>query len=223
MKYLALIQYFFYLGINWNWRIALMSIRQEINGEKKYQLNSTGADELKALKKQSNNMLHATIYMPVSYHVLENALSNIPVNKRHHFIDIGCGKGRAICVACHFGFTKVTGIEWSEKLQKIALKNLATTQAMLPKINYQVICGDAAFFTIPADADCLLLFNPFDEYMMDKVLSNICTSMVQHPREINIIYANPLYKKLFFQKGFKEVYHSQSHHYFEVSILNIRP
>ena len=45
MKWFAYIKYFAYLAWNWNIPIAWRIIREEIRGEKKYGIQSTGADE----------------------------------------------------------------------------------------------------------------------------------------------------------------------------------
>ena len=104
MKFLTYIKYFFFLFINWDARIAWYMIRQEIEGEKKYGINTTGADELHKLEKQGIDISHATIYMPVSYSLLEEIFEQLPASIRNHFLDMGSGKGRAICVAAHKGF-----------------------------------------------------------------------------------------------------------------------
>ena len=44
------IKYFTYLAFNWNIKIAWTIIFQEIKGERKYGINTTGADELKKLE-----------------------------------------------------------------------------------------------------------------------------------------------------------------------------
>ena len=61
MKLLHYIKYFYFLFINWNIRIAWIMIWQEVKGEKKYGINTTGADELYKLKKQGIDISHATI------------------------------------------------------------------------------------------------------------------------------------------------------------------
>ena len=99
MKFLSFLRYFFYLGINWNWRIATTIIRQEIKGEKKYGINTTGADELESLEKAGIDTSHATIYMPISYLLLQAIFKQLPLKPATHFLDIGCGKGRILCVA----------------------------------------------------------------------------------------------------------------------------
>ena len=96
MRSLRYIKYFYFLFINWNIKIAWYKIKQEIKGEKKYGINTTGADELFKLEKQGIDISHATIYMPVSYTLLEEILEQLPATIRNHFLDMGCGKGRAL-------------------------------------------------------------------------------------------------------------------------------
>ena len=193
-----------------------------MRGEKKYGINTTGADELKSLKAEGINISHSTIYMPVTYKVIEDAFDKINLKTHHHFLDIGCGKGRGLCVAAHRGFKKITGVDFSRKFCEQATKNLASTKNKIPAVNYDVIVGDAAEFRIPDDVDCILLFNPFDKVIMQIVSDNIDKSLQLNPRDMNIIYANPLYKTLFLEKRFSEIYHNKSYEYFEISILSFR-
>ncbi|MEI9958837.1 MAG: hypothetical protein WDM90_21565 [Ferruginibacter sp.] len=79
MKFFSYIKYFFYLAIKWDIKIARYIIKQEIKGEKKYGINTTGADELRALEKRGIDTDHSTIYMPVSYDLLEEIFTG---NKR---------------------------------------------------------------------------------------------------------------------------------------------
>jgi len=219
MKSASYIKYFFYLAYNWNIRIAWYIIRQEMNGEKKYGIDTTGADELKKLENKGIDITHATIYMPVSYTLLEEILRQLPASARNHFLDIGSGKGRAMCIAAHHGFKKVTGIDFSKELCDAAKKNLAITQQNIPALHYEIINNDAFYFKIPADVDCIFFFNPFDEIMMSGVVDNILAGLQGHPRKMYIIYVNPLHKELFIMAGFKETWYSKKMKYLEAVIL----
>lgn len=214
-------QYFFYLGFNWNWRIAITIISQEIKGEKKYKIDSTGADELKNLSKKGIDTSHATIYMPVSYLLLEEIFRQIPLTQKKHFLDVGCGKGRAMCVAAHHGYNIITGVDFSKQLCENALTNLQRTKETFPTLQYSVITKDAMNFEIPADVDCIFLFNPFDVVIMSAVVSNIMESVHEHPREIIVAYANPLYEDLFLEEGFIEIFHTKEMKYLEAAILKL--
>ena len=219
MKSASYIKYFFYLAYNWNIRIAWYIIREEMNGEKKYGVDTTGADELKKLENKGIDITHATIYMPVSYTLLEEILRQLPASARNHFLDIGSGKGRAMCIAAHHGFKKVTGIDFSKELCDAAKKNLAITQQNIPALSYEIINNDAFYFKIPSDVDCIFFFNPFDETIMSGVTNNIAASLQQHPRKMYIIYVNPLHKELFIMAGFKETWYSKKMKYLEAVIL----
>lgn len=219
---ISYIKYFFYLGLNWNFRIAWVIVRQEVRGEKKYSINTTGADELKGLEKKGIDISHATIYMPVSYALLEELFEQLAaqgIKPSRHFLDIGSGKGRALCVAAHYGFSKLTGIDLSKELCLGAGKNLAATKQKYPSLHYSIINNDAFYFEIPADVDCLFLFNPFDEIIMSGVVQHINRSLQEHPRPLSILYVNPLHKELFTKAGFRETYHSKKMQYLEAVIL----
>ena len=223
MQSLKYFKYFFYLAFNWNFRIALHIIKNEIKGEKKYGINTTGADELKALSKKGIDISHATVYMPASYDLLEEIFRQADIKSFKHFVDIGCGKGRAMCVAATKGISKLTGIDFSKELCAAATINLAQTKQHFPELQYKIINNDAFYFDIPDDADCIFMFNPFDEIIMSGVINNIEESMQQNPRKITIIYLNPLQKHLFISNGYTEIFHTKNLHYLEGCIFIKKP
>jgi len=212
-------QYFFYLASNWNPRIAWHIINKEIHGEKKYAIQSTGADELLELEEKGIDISHANTYIPASYDLLETVLSKINQYKLNHFLDIGCGKGRAMCVAAYYGFNKVSGIDFSKELCKKAMENVEITKKKFPLLSYLVINNEAFYYEIPADVDCIFLFNPFDEMIMSGVIENIEISLEESPRNIYIIYLNPLHKKQFIEAGYKEIFYIKELTYLDGSIL----
>lgn len=212
-------RYFFYLASNWNIRIATHIISNEIKGEKKYGIQTTGADELESLEEKGIDTAHATIYMPVSYDVIEGIFQEYKPVQSKHFIDIGCGKGRAMCVAAQLGATKITGIDFSKEFCDQSKLNLVKTQQKYPSLQFKVLNKEAFYFEIPLDADCIFMFNPFDEIIMSGVIENIEISLEENPRPITIIYANPLQKHLFLEAGYKEVYHTKKMKYLEAVIM----
>lgn len=197
-------------------------LRQEIKGEKKYGITTTGADELRSLEKKGIEIDHATIYMPVSYDVLEDIFQQLQINEQSHFLDIGCGKGRAMCVAADKGFNKISGIDFAREFCIAAEKNLAIIKQRFPNLQYKVINNDAFYFEIPNDVDFIFMFNPFDEVIMDAVAENILESFEIVPRKITLLYANPLHKEKLLEVGFKQIYHTQKMNYLEAVILELK-
>ncbi len=217
LRLTTFLKYFFYIAWNWNIIIAIYIIYHEIKGEKKYGINSIGIDNLDEL--DSKHQDNATIYMPAIYPMLEMIFEKANIGNLNHLLDIGCGKGRAICVAAANGCKKVGGIDFSKELCMDALNNLSIIQQKHPALQAKIINSDAFTFQIPADVDCIFLFNPFDDYLMMGVVKNIEQSLKQNPRPLKIIYANPLCKSHFLDVGFKETFHYKKMRYIEVSIL----
>ena len=219
MKVFTHLRCFIFNAFNWNIWLAGFLLRDDLKGEKKYGINTAGLDELGGLEKNGVDITNNSIYTPVSFYLLEKTLSEIPVKYRNHFLDMGCGMGRAMCVAAHYGFKKVTGIDFSEPLCKTAIKNLSKTQQNISPFVCNIIYNDAFYYEIPKDVDCLFFFNPFNDIIMNGVVNNVMKSLEQTPRDLYVIYVNPIYKELWTDEGFTEIYHTQKLKYLEASIL----
>ena len=62
--------------------------------------------------------------------------------------------------------------------------------------------GDAALYD---DYDCynyFYLFNPFSQIIMTPFLRHVKESVERHPRDIHIIYLNPIHHDIFIREGF---------------------
>ena len=223
MKAFDYIQYFYFLSTNWNVRIATHIIAEEIKYERKYRIDSTGADDLQALEERGVEIHNSTFYMPASYDLLHTLFKKIDLTKIRHFIDIGCGKGRVLCVAAHYGVKKLTGIDFSKEFCEQARKNLAGTQERVPGFTARILHNDAFYFEIPDDSDCIFFFNPFDDVIMSGVIENIEMSLERSPRRIMVLYINPMQKHLFLEAGYQQTWHFQKLKYLEAVILKKEP
>ena len=223
MQFLKLFNYFFFLIRNWNLSVACKLFVEEIRGEKKFHIKTTGYDQLKRLEKQGVDISHASIYMPASYRLLEELFSQLDGKSIQHFLDLGCGKGRALCVAAHYGIKKLTGVELSKSLVLDARDNVKRCQQNLPEVEMQIIHQDAFYFEIDEDVDCIFLFNPFDEFVMEAVHENIQKSLDKKDRKMTILYLNSLHKNIFLSGGFEEIYHTENLIYLQACILCYNP
>lgn len=223
MQFIRFIKYFHYLASNWNIAIARHILVHERRGEKKYGIDTTGADKLESLYAKGIDIDHSTIYMPASYDLLEDIFERFKIGSYKHFVDIGCGKGRVLCVAAFYGVSRLTGVELSKEFCEASRKNLAVVKQTFPALEYSIKHNDAFYFDIPDDADCIFMFNPFDEIIMSGVVTNIERSLEDNPREITIIYFNPMQKHLFLEQDYKLLHHQQLMTYLEVAILRKSP
>lgn len=122
---------------------------------------------------------------------------NLPTEK-FAFVDLGCGKGKALLLANSSGFATVIGVEFAEELVEIAEKNIEIYQAS----RAQVIHGDAESFMFPDGPLLVYIFNSFKLEILNGVLENIL-SRGQHPTYLVIISAPiEIRESVFSNQGF---------------------
>ena len=110
----------------------------------------------------------------------------------YSFIDLGCGKGRAVMMASEFGFRQVLGMELHAGLAKIAEKNVAVWRAADRAVcPVRILCGDATEFVFPDGACLLYLFNPFAAPVMKRLIERIEEDFHGRPGMLDLIYFNP--------------------------------
>ena len=105
------------------------------------------------------------------------------------FFDIGCGAGRVLCLVARKRISRCVGIELSRTLCDQAFKNAASLRGRRTPV--EIVCVDAAF----ADYDhgtVYFLFNPFGPSTLEEVMKRIYQSIVRNPRNIRIVYLNPI-------------------------------
>ena len=224
MKFLQYLNYFFYIALNWNVRLAFFTVYHEIKGERKYGIQTTKLNDLKKLSIKGDNLGHAQNYQGANYFLLDKVftyLQSINVNK--NIIDYGCGKGRVLVVAAFYGFNKITGIDFAKELCEEAQKNIIPLQQHFPDKIFNVIHINAVDYEIEDDMNVFFFFNPFDEVVMLAVVKNILLSLKKNLRDVYVIYINPVHSEIFMSAGFKQIYHFQKFYYVRASILKKSP
>src|ERR1700760_1085323 len=93
---------------------------------------------------------------------LSRDLSFLPIEReKYEFIDIGCGKGRALIFAAEIGFGKVTGVELWPMLSEIAARNLE-----ISGVKGTILTQDASTLVIPENPCVCYLYDPFEKPVM---------------------------------------------------------
>ncbi len=168
----------------------------------KYHTDTLRWQDLRNLYVVGENKDHGVFYQPTQARTLRKVFKRTNLPREGAFLDLGCGKGRALILAAEFGYTRIIGVEFSELLCQIAESNLLCYLKRYPgPVDFQVIHTDAAEYVIPQDVSTLFLFNPFDEVVMASVVRNIEKSLRNHPRKLFIIYRHPLHRNLFDRSG----------------------
>ena len=151
------------------------------------------------------NIRHATYYQPITCRNLKLILQEAQKTQIafDHFIDIGAGKGKACFYAArHFKVRKITGVEFSLGLVKVANKNKSIFG--LPNISF--LNEDAANFVLPAGKCLVFLFNPFDNVILEKFIANNYEHFKAN--ESVIAYAYDVHRESLLLNGFRTIFRS---------------
>jgi tRNA1(Val) A37 N6-methylase TrmN6 len=119
------------------------------------------------------------------------------------FIDFGCGKGKVLLLAAELPFKQIIGVELSSELICVAAENLKSYVRRTRMSNvFHLNCMDASEYRIPHEPAIFYFYNPFRAEVMRKVLENIRGSLAAAPREIYLVYLNPVDRSLLDESGF---------------------
>ncbi len=137
-------------------------------------------------------------YQPTDPDLFRTMLGQLKVDfSRFTFLDLGSGKGRALLLASEFSFRRIIGVELLPALHRIALDNIAMYQGQAQRSLFvESLCLDARDFDFPHEPTVLYLFNPLPEPALASVLDRFSASLIAHPRDAYILYANPILEHL---------------------------
>jgi SAM-dependent methyltransferase len=147
-----------------------------------------------ALATGSPADLYNTAYYAISPSTLRQALAALPFAPVSStladftladftFVDLGCGKGRALLIAAQQGFGRVLGIELSPALAEIARSNAS------PHANIQIRIADASTIAYPQSPLLVFLYHPFLPPLLRRVLRNLLAQSAARP--VYLLFANP--------------------------------
>jgi SAM-dependent methyltransferase len=112
--------------------------------------------------------------------------------EEYTFLDLGCGKGRAVLLASEFGFREAVGVELNAGLAEIARANAAMwTAGGKARSPIRIACGDATEVKWPAGPCLVYLYNPFSEPVMRAVVEAMRERFGDRRDELEIVYQKP--------------------------------
>jgi SAM-dependent methyltransferase len=140
-------------------------------------------------------------YVAISRFVVPRVLRKIGVGPDDVFIDIGCGKGRAVYQAAQFPFKRVIGVEIAEELTRVAQYNIDNNRDQLAAKDVELVTEDALKYQLPDDVTVVYLFHPFAGEIFAGVIKNLVASLDRNPRELRIIYILPASAEYILETG----------------------
>lgn len=142
----------------------------------------------------------ATGYYGISPSAFTQALERLDLDwPQFTFVDVGCGKGRAMLLALRFPFRQVLGVELSPALVSVAQANIAGFSApwRQAQVRVEAQIGDATAFPVPSGPVVFFLYHPFAAPLMKRFLAHVLEAAQSEPRDMVFLYANPELGNLF--------------------------
>jgi SAM-dependent methyltransferase len=141
---------------------------------------------------------YITAYLGITPSVLRASLATIPHLATRSFIDIGCGKGRALAVASEFSFQAIVGIELNPELCRDAIRNAAILRVGFPeRTPIEVREGDASAPQLPDGPLVVFFYHSFNDELVKRLADNL--ALAAETREVLFIYVNPVHGAVFDQ------------------------
>jgi SAM-dependent methyltransferase len=163
-----------------------------------YGIDTGGFRSWQDLPAAEANNAFSSGYLGVAPSIARRLIGTIPDPEHYTFIDIGCGKGRALVVASERRFARLLGIELVADLADAARRNAAVIAARhkeRPPI--EVVRADAATFEYPPQPLVIFLYQPFEMPVMRKVVAQLQASLAAAPRPVIVLYVNPALARAF--------------------------
>jgi SAM-dependent methyltransferase len=125
-------------------------------------IETSGRVTRRALVSGSKNEAHWVDYIGSHPSIVRKCLDLIGIEPDMTFIDIGCGKGRALVVACEYPFARLIGVELSPLVVRVALRNFATLRRRDERFSRaSIMAGDASQPPFQPGCNVLFFYNPF--------------------------------------------------------------
>lgn len=141
-------------------------------------------------------------YLPAGLTSLRRILRRSEVGPHDVFIDFGSGMGRVVLqAALTYPFRRVIGVELSTELHDIAQANVDRNRDRLRVRDVTLVNADALDYTVPDDLTVAFFYNPFGGEIFRNVIERLLESVDRCPRELKIIYGNPVEEAMLLGTG----------------------
>lgn len=142
-------------------------------------------------------------YYATPYRRIFRILKALHLRPSDTFIDLGCGKGRVTCCASLYPVREVIGIDDVQALCTTAENNLKRLRGK--RAPARILHGKAEQFEYTAGT-VIYMFHPFGPKTLAAVLSRIQMGLRINPRDLKIVYVNPVHEYVLQETKWLELY-----------------
>ena len=176
--------------------------------DQQYGIDTSGGMGFEQLGAGTSSDVFNTAYFGSQPSIIRQAIRMLPDQHGLTFMDIGCGKGRALAVASEFPFRRIIGVELASSLAKVARANAELVGRRFPdRTTIDVVEGDALTTAIPEGPLVIYMYHPFFRKLMKKLVRKVENWLAGSKSKVYVIYYNPMFPDLYDKsKRFRRVY-----------------
>ncbi|WP_294536516.1 class I SAM-dependent methyltransferase [uncultured Rhodoblastus sp.] len=162
--------------------------------DKALRIETSGRVTRRALASGSKNDVHSVGYVGAHPGIVRKCLDLIGVEPEMTFIDIGCGKGRALAVACEYPFARLIGLELSPLVARVAFRNFAKLRRRDEKFSrVSILEGDASQPPFQPGCNVFFFYHPFTGEPVKTLIANFRRHFEANPTsKVWLICYNPV-------------------------------
>ena len=177
-----------------------------------YDIDTAGVIPASALRTGSRSDLYNFAYAGSQPSIIRQVLVKIPDLDQANFIDIGCGKGRALVVATEYPFRKIVGVELSPELVETAKMNAMGLHDQFPERTFiDLHCEDALNFDLPEGYNVIYFYNPAYEGLLRELAVKIAVHAASPGNKTVVVYYNPAFGRVFEEHPAFDRYYARRH------------
>jgi SAM-dependent methyltransferase len=209
---------------NWKerlWRVPgvrrALSFRSQLWAQSfdwRHGVKTCGEEDPRTLTVVGDNVANAGLYIPTTPRAGRHILRDLPIAdfSTYTFIDMGSGKGRMLLLAAEQPFRRIVGVEFASDLHALAQTNVRRYRnSKQVCFNIESVHMDAMQYQFPTEPLLLYFFYPFHQEVMEQVIQNLDRSLGEHPRDVILVYHNPVLSSVVEAASHLHLYAMKSH------------
>ena len=166
--------------------------------DRQYGIDTSGYLGLQQLQSGKSSDVYNACYCGSQPSIVRKALQVLPDHHNFSFLDLGCGKGRALAVASEFPFRRIVGVELVPSVVSTARANAEVIRSRFPdRTPIEIVEGDAMTTAIPDGRVVIFFYHPFYRKIMKGVLRNIEKWLSRSKSKAFVVYCTPFYFDLY--------------------------
>ena len=126
--------------------------------------------------------------------IVRAGITGLPDHNYYAFVDLGCGKGRALMVASEFSFARLVGVEISPNLAEVARRNAAVIGLRDPRRTpIEIHVGDATTVRPPGERVVYFMYHPVGRALMETLVDGLERQLANGLQHAFLVYYNPVH------------------------------